>query len=182
MKKLILIIFVLIGCGTEEEKNQQPELPQKNYGKYEMFVDNFIAIAEQEGVVVGKQQIDNLRLIDTADQEQILNLGFNKYTLGVCLIQRYNSIHIEKRFSETAKATLLKFVIFHELGHCLLNAEHTHDKSSLMAEQLPDFVYFTNDEKVFDNAIRKFFQNYLQGKFTKNEDIFPIVINNGTLP
>lgn len=182
MKNLILIIFVLIGCGTEEEKNQRPELPPKNYGKYEMFVDNFIAIAEQEGVTIGKQQVDNLRLIDTTDQEQIINLGFNKSTLGVCLTRRYNSIHIEKRFSETARASLLKFVMFHELAHCLLNVEHIKDKNSLMAEQLPDYMYFKHDDVVIDNAIREFFQQYLQGKFKKEEIFIPIVINNGTLP
>ena len=176
MKKLFLLIFVLIGCGTDEKTQTRSEVPAKNYGKYEMFVDNFLALAQQEGVTIDKKQIDNLKLIGTTEREQIVELGFNKFSLGVCLSQKYNTIYLEKNFSETTKFPLLKWVMFHELGHCILNAEHIEEKNSLMASRVPDDIYFIKDDKIVDDAARDFFKQYLQKKFVKNETTIPLVV------
>jgi hypothetical protein len=180
MFKIILVSLMLVGCGVEEQKAKAPELPAVDYGSYGVYVNEFLILASEAGIDMKNINTSKLRLIGTFDKSETKELEIDKYALGVCLKNRqYNIIKIQNTFGDYARMPVKKWVMFHELGHCLLNAEHTDsEKGSLMVSHVPYEAYVAKDDTLVIEATKEFMAQYLENERdteNKNETFVPII-------
>jgi hypothetical protein len=105
--RIIILSLFLIGCGKPKILSIEP--------KMQYLINNF----EQKSKILGKPiKIDNLILEfkDTYNNESIL---------GQCGIKNNTpKITIKKSYFEASNKALKEIIVFHELGHCLLNRDH----------------------------------------------------------
>jgi hypothetical protein len=183
MFKIFLLALLVVGCGYDEipQLDETPKNPittadsqPVNFGVYQKYVDNFLEIAKQENVNTNNLPIKKLQLIGTFEKEDIYELEINKFALGVCFKHRYNTILLQRNLVETAKIPLIKWVIFHELGHCIFDVEHSTDKTSLMADHVPYEIFTASDDRIVNDAARKFMREYLAGIFRVPTELTPI--------
>ena len=139
MKRLILISLVLTGCGIDESSNDHKrvrvvdagptcseEVSYGSYGKYVVEFKDMVAKA------TGVRPKDRLKSIAyrTESQEHILATCYTQVAI------KSNEIlgaRIELDPNMANKGMVLeRVVVFHELGHCIMNDDHVADETDLM--------------------------------------------------
>jgi len=193
MLKIIFLLastsILLIGCGTPIEENDTPTLPDINYGKYATYVTNFIALAKANGIDTSKPEANKLRIITVVDDDQIQAPHYEHEDLAECkMADDYNSITIRKSFAENASLPLFQWAMYHELGHCILNAQHTSEfGNDLMSTYTPDEVVMADDDSdIVQQLTKEFMDEYAHNKIQllgelntqpANFNMAPIVTN-----
>lgn len=111
-KRNIIVFAVIFGCN----KNPLPiyQVPDDA----QVFVDAFISEAAQRGVEI---DISNLIISYTGEIEEVL-CGSCNTTLEDPSVQKIVVIKTESACYDNSEE--LEALIFHELGHCILNREH----------------------------------------------------------
>lgn len=169
MLKIILISIFAISCGIETEKIPLTSV-NKDFGKYSTYVEHFLEIASQAGIDTKNLKSNRLTLITSFEDNKLE--GLDKLAVGACFTGEYNTIKIKKSFEEISTVPSLKWVLFHEMGHCIFNAKHSVDVESLMTPYLPLEVYLAKDTSdLVEQKAEQFMQDYL------NEPAAPLVIN-----
>ena len=175
MLKIILLLIFATGCGVDNEQ-AHPKTIEKNFGKYGVYVDRFIEIATQAGI--DSQLLDNNNLVAITYFENAEDERIDKSAIGVCFSGDSSTIKIKKSFEETATVQAIKWVLFHEMGHCLFNAKHSDDWHSLMTPSLPLDVYLASDiSDIAEHKAEHFMQDYLDNKIAVAKTAEPLVIN-----
>jgi hypothetical protein len=135
MKKLmfLLISVMLLSCKEQEFYQIQPELAE--------YVNQFYT----EGLVRGFE-FDRSNLIvrlDSVYEFKESSIGIFKMEDGqrVVLINSRNF----KKYNYTNK----KIIVFHELGHALLNRSHTDNEKSIMYPHI-QIIPLTDKKEVID--------------------------------
>lgn len=101
-----LILFVQVGCFETNDYSK--------YGPFEGEVRDFVATAHQHGMNVNLGRL-NIKLVSILNGTPIL---------GVC-IPEDKTIIINESFWMTADNAEKEFLVFHEMGHCVLGREHS---------------------------------------------------------
>jgi hypothetical protein len=117
--KYLLILLILSGCG-KGPNNIDPA--------FQPLYDNFVADANVMGVdVSGNKGIT----VEFATLEQATSLGEE---VGECDNPGWgnNTVKIDTSFWNNASSTYRFFLLYHELGHCLLDEGHLTDPKSIM--------------------------------------------------
>lgn len=174
MLKLLLLSIFVISCGVENEQTP-PKTTKKDFGKYNIYVDSFIKIANQAGIDTQKLESNKLAAITSFEENQIE--GLDKSAVGVCLSGDFNTIKIKKSFEERATISALKWILFHEMGHCIFNAKHSDDNESLMTPYLPLEIYLAeNTSNLVEQKAEQFMQDFLENKIPI-QPMAPLIIN-----
>jgi len=156
------ILLFLIGCGTEkvvEEPNHSifnSNIPQKNWGDFSNYVDDFMAVAK----IYGKDRdaridaLKTIKVVDTLVAEKEAECERICYDDDNTLA--YTQISItQDTVNQFLGEPVFRFIMFHELAHCLLNMQHTTTENSLMYPITP----FYPSKKDVNSAIKEFFNN-----------------------
>lgn len=121
---LIIMSYTLTGCG-------KPEL--RLAPGTEVYVARFVSYAEEQGTPV---ELNKLTVtIDTGGFTERAN------ELGKCEYDNPRHISILKSYWEEADDLAKEVLMFHELGHCVLNRQHTTSRSVMTAEVPSDLDY-----------------------------------------
>lgn len=115
MKKLILIFFVIIvSCKTDEIGTKPVEVP----ASFQPYLDRFLADAKARGVDINlakKGIIVKYSSLESRD------------AAGLCTYKSPNEITIDPTSWLNSTESYKEFLIYHELGHCVLNRRHRND-------------------------------------------------------
>lgn len=149
---ILFLVFILVGCGSIDDK-QKSNIKQKKHD-----------------IDLSQTDLPKLKMIKTYDHEVELAMEFPRSQLGVCLTREINQILLKDTFTEKADFLTLKWVLYHELGHCVLGLEHSKNQDSLMFYRTP---YLSLSNEMIDDAIDVMFLEY---KNKPAEEIKPIAI------
>lgn len=128
--------FLLVGCGSTEAK-VDPELAS--------FVEDFLADARAFGVGEGHwHEVSSVGFADLGD----LSLA------GMCYTKS-RKVEIASVHWPYQGPCVRRALLYHELGHCVLDLEHSEVKEDLMFHQLPDEASCVRE---FEAARRRFFE------------------------
>lgn len=150
LKPLLIVISVgfVVSCGTSVAKdfNDNVIRPMKGEAPPRLnlvpevdavllpYYNDFVADAKARNRVLPT----NLESIKLVDEITVDKPADGLVVIGVCIFNEYansqtiNTVQISKMM--TRDATQLKTVIYHELGHCLLNLKHTAPDSNQIME------------------------------------------------
>ena len=137
MKYLILSLLSLslIGCGEDLSSWTEPEL--------QPYKDTFLQEAASYGISLKTSNLE-MRLGQTREGVAGVCTKVEKHFLDGGGIQK--SITISRSYWEAAPEFVREFVVFHELGHCLLDQGHdTREKVAVRVID-EDRVYTTTVE------------------------------------
>lgn len=128
MKILIATLFFLFGCQSEEPLvTDYGVFPgyYKNFDReFHLFVSEFEADAASNLTSYDASDVNSIEIVDGPFQ------GFteqqNKTIVGVCYTYSNGatSVEIKKSYWQKITDSEKKFLIYHELGHCVLNRGH----------------------------------------------------------
>lgn len=140
---LVSIALVFTGCGKEA-----PEVLQ--LGEFESYVKDF----EQEAAVLGRNvQVTNL-VVAYGDLPQSYYRASCKLTPGETPV-----ITVNQESWDSLSEIDRRAVMFHELGHCILNRRHKNDYSeegvplSLMNAAVIDSNIYTENEHYYHEEL-----------------------------
>lgn len=148
MKNLILVVIgsgVLVGCGvisdTQKILNVHPEA-QPYVSRFEQIsgsrIDNLeVVFRPIDGNVIGYcQQSTEVKYSDLGlkrtETEQVLIVIDSDYWDPNDSLDNYSAVVVGSRSARQLKAADREELMFHELGHCILNRPHTNSTSSIM--------------------------------------------------
>ncbi|MEE9348516.1 MAG: putative metallopeptidase [Flavobacteriaceae bacterium] len=115
MKKIIPFILILSFLSCSQDDYENSEL---NNTEFEPYFDFFI----EEGIIRG-QDYTNYNI-----NFYLADIDFNN-AVGLCY-QQYERIIIDREYWNNANEKDKEWLVFHELGHCLLNRSHRNEKSN----------------------------------------------------
>jgi hypothetical protein len=127
MKKTLLltISFLLIGCGPVKQTHP-------DFIKYINSFETEIGLKVKtpivyKSIVLSEEELKKSRSVGTCYRYANSNKNF---------------IDIEKQYWDAASELLKEQLIFHELGHCELNLEHTEEKINTPFGSIPKSIMF----------------------------------------
>ena len=122
------LLFSTFTCSNDFYYSEPDEVPEPiGYDNIDEELWEYFSIFETEGEKRGKSidlKLENL----IGDISEIKEVG----VAGTCQYGRYISNHvtIDKSFWNRAGYLSREFVVFHELGHCVLNRDHDESKDA----------------------------------------------------
>lgn len=135
MRALIVVAFVLMGCGTEP-LNDLPRPRGYVHPDFQQYFDEFMLLMNDAGKGDGDVRSLNIfRWTDSLPEEPTA-------VVGQCQELEYSdtfhkrdmwNIEILKR---PYGARQLRELVFHELGHCVYKMDHREDKLAIMNPML----------------------------------------------
>jgi len=91
-----------------------------------------------------EEQLRWVKEIKAIDMHRMQVPGGNM-VIGLCYINPiYHRVHINKKILHYG-SSYVRAVVYHELGHCLYNLDHSPNQGDLMSEVIPDI--FTLSEE-----------------------------------
>ena len=112
---LTAVILLFLGCSKIEFDQIDPEL--------QPYFDQFLKDAAARG-------------IQFTDEELNITMNINNIVdpniLGLCQQQPdlYGAVSIDAYYWRTSTETTRQFIVYHELGHCILKRGHTDGRDS----------------------------------------------------
>ena len=142
MRLLIIVLFITAGCGAEYYNKRSDDLlidPDLL-----PFLDEFRADAALYNIPLEQPDVIVFREMD------------DTYTAGMCVVAKLFSITYRDIFIDPSYqySPLLKPLMYHEFGHCLMNLEHTSD--GIMQPYLQSSDYYKDD---WDNLVESLFKS-----------------------
>ena len=164
VNRIIILLCLLLysGCQLGSEKNNYGQFNKyvKEYMEYskKYKVNNYAALGKLSSIEVGKGSLISLNPNTLA---YCRKYGFN---IGFLEIITSTQIVVSPDFMKYSDEQEIRFVIIHELAHCLHNVDHTSAKKDLMYKYVPNYI----DKEVTDKAIEKYFQRLAKKYKTKS--------------
>ena len=115
MKRLVFLLFVLASFASCDKSNQGKTIADELLPYYESFVFE----AEKRNVQLTEEDLDVLMYFTNIPNNNVL--GQCRFSDGS------NQIEIDQFFWRTLDEVGKEFLIFHEMGHCVLEREHRDD-------------------------------------------------------
>lgn len=171
MKKTLTLLLtsVLIGCGSGEEPvmsvNKQPEdkkQKEKNDEYLEKYLDHFYGICIQTTAAnrckENLKKVKSINFVDSFDEKT----DPNGMVAGVCWWSRTERRIQIKRNMTKLGSMQERALIFHELGHCLLDLGHSNRQTNmLMNPYLFDEQTYTSNWTRFQNELFQLVLSFL---------------------
>ena len=153
-----IIFFTLAGCSTPGESNDHrytvvsgPECPaqvKSDYGDYGEIVNEFkLKVFGYTGFV----PVDHIASIEWAGDSEGDRLGtcYSWYRDGDSKTYGnivYANIRLDLKLRDV-ESKIVRVVMFHELGHCIMASDHVDDPLDLMNPTVP---YNITDQEIED--------------------------------
>lgn len=156
MKNLIQILPLVIGliaCGQEKEIIVTPDYPE-NLNAYstddsvKVLVEKFRYEAWQRGVPIDTSTVT---FYFTRDE---ITLSDAITTLGACYKpdNQRRTVILNETHWENADGIKRMILVFHELGHCLLNKDHNDSELNIMNSKIiPAYEFAANEKDLIDD-------------------------------
>lgn len=142
--------------------------PHHEYGQFAPYVDEYMNYAREYGVVKGARidQLDKIYFADlvktpgriSADTDVIAQCETKRVLFLPGFFRTVNTrIQVDPTYHKIFAGTVTeKWMMMHELAHCVHGAPHSSDADDLMTEVVPER---SDDELeiVYKEAIHKFF-------------------------
>ena len=155
-----LWIFLIVGCG---QINSSSKLPDRYLdAKLQIYLHEFLIDAKTLGVAIDQRLSNALRVmkfVTNVDDEKVSRgqeVSGEPGTIGTCAnFDEQKSVNAGFRtlnskqsawsevwidddlFSKATDSLALKEIVYHELGHCLLNLEHAQQNPhTIMSPQM----------------------------------------------
>lgn len=134
--KLIAISFILL-CGCNRSLPYTPVVSVDS--KLQKYVDEFT----DESVKVNRK-------VDFTDLTVRFSYEMEEDVLGQCVNTRHPLVLINENPWYDQTETAQKIIMFHELGHCILNRKHVETWTNGIATSIM-YPYVLADEMYIDN-------------------------------
>jgi hypothetical protein len=148
--KFLIFLVLLVGCGVEEKVDKS-----KDFADLGEYVTDYLKIAQEINIPIDADRLQSITYADfhIANKDGAI--------LGSCTFGYYSQIEISNIFQNN-KTSALRWVMYHELGHCLLNALHDENIDSIMSAHIPVYLAFDRyddaDDSFIDAAVRTYFK------------------------
>lgn len=144
-------MLLVVGCGKKSKASSMPDRYMD--ARLQFYLDEFVTDARNHGVTIDSDREDSLRVlkfVDNVDDEKQSRgqaVSAEAGTIGTCAsfeeqktfnagfksiktdAYDWNEVWIDNDLAAvTSHPLALKELIYHELGHCLLNLEHVQAK------------------------------------------------------
>lgn len=112
---IAVMIILVMGCQKEESNFIESELLT--------YFDRFEEVAAERGIQINLADIDISAYINDIE---------NRGTLGTCTSYTDGSqvINVDERYWDRADDLDKEYLVFHELGHCILDRDHDNSKDA----------------------------------------------------
>jgi hypothetical protein len=147
-----LLLFSLTDCGIDETNTSAPA---RNYGDLNAYVTEFIQQMTHAGITVDANQLATIQYVDLHQYDP------TNRSLGVCLYAKPSYIKLSLKLEKNS--LLFKWILFHELGHCLMGAYHSDNPNSLMSSFVP-LTLRANKEKQLADSMQIFITEYINNE------------------
>lgn len=161
----ILAPLILVACGRQPHPADIP--PGGISDEMVIYIDLFTKLAAEDNITI-TNQLYSAKMLDKEDWVAFRDQGgFTPTTIGICntidVWEEGSFPNYERGPTETFRyATVLrikdplyqKALIFHELGHCLLNLTHSERTDDIMSASQPRI----KDEEEFERMLNRLFQ------------------------
>ncbi len=152
---LLLATLLLTGCGSDEHNDYRVlgpvgpthEQPRIELGEFEGYVKLFLEDAQRTGVEINISSL--IMFQGEISQEN------ETYTLGQCFraVGAVPRIQIDSKSWPNMDMMSKTLLIYHELGHCILNRNHSDDPKSVMYPYLLNPYDFIQDHETILNEL-----------------------------
>lgn len=135
MKYCLITIIFLLGCDFDQtlEYSVDPKLTQ--------FVDRFFDYADKNNITIYK---DNLIVRFDSECNNCAAKSFKEGGQRIIILKQ-NTWDWYMRQSKDTSSKIIENILFHELGHALLNRIHNDPAISIMNYSLTPRVYQHSD-------------------------------------
>lgn len=161
----ILAPLILVACGRKPQAADVP--PGGISDEMAIYIDLFTKLAAEENIHI-TNQLYSAKMLDKEDWIAFRDQGgLTPDTIGLCstidVWEEGSFPNYERGPTETFRyATVLrikdplyqKALIFHELGHCLLNLDHSEMTDDIMYASVPRM----KDDREFEMMLNRLFQ------------------------
>lgn len=166
---LFVILFALVGCGNNTNNPPNQAIDPVFMAEYNKFVGD----AATQGVTIDQGRIDNLVITFATLEQPGINGG---YVIGECTqgsIGPNNSleyqVQIDTAYWYEVDSYTQESLLYHELGHCLLDRKHRLD---IQSNGEPDSIMYPYivESNIFD-ASTAIYAGYIVELFTHLGDL-----------
>lgn len=144
--KLLLSALLLSGCGAATQIDNlmnEKQLPKVNKSRPDITGDNdlhsIVDLFYSDIVLKGKtpdRTVDNIQMADESlfkDKDGMV--GFcQQYTQGFQIVK--GEVRLDQAFWDTATYETKRLLVYHELGHCVLDLSHTAQDSETIMQPI----------------------------------------------
>ncbi len=124
-----LLCFGILSACTQDEEAIAPEVPQvRTFPNVTIELHEYFRRFEEQATLKGLE-IDLVK----SGIVGVINEIDEQHVIGSCSYNRYNNprlVTIDESFWNRASDLSKEFVVFHELGHCVLNRGHLEESFS----------------------------------------------------
>jgi hypothetical protein len=165
MRKTLILLIVLSGCGQESLESMLP--PKKIESRFIPDFNDFIEISKEYGFNPSFNDIRYMQTNDSIYSESAVGMCYSDVTLKREYYSPehredeyiYNQIEIVSQKILSDIEVDLKEIVYHELLHCIFKLDHDElDSEDIM------FPYVGQSEKSADERLRNKFQEILDEK------------------
>jgi hypothetical protein len=157
---MLLMAVLLAGCGADDNDDHRvvyvsvatTEIPKavNHYGDYAALVDEFKTLVEG---ATGTRPEDKITTIEwAAESEGLTWASCIKYVVDATDEIVSAKIELDPNLRGQSE-TLVRVVMLHELGHCIMNSHHIDDTTDLMSPRV--------SKKVTEQQVETKISNYL---------------------
>jgi hypothetical protein len=146
---IVLLIF-LVACNVIMRIPATPEINPL----LTPYVNTFLKLCDSYKTDCSKINDFKIELVKMNKFDKFYKLlGVNGYVIGHCWTGT-NEIDINIDYFERANNAEIEQVMIHELGHCILDLEHTEEKTAIMN---PYSIFYADYVKDYNKLMNDFF-------------------------
>lgn len=145
--RFLVLAFLLSACGTEHFPHSRS--PVLDLGEFKYYIEQF----EFDAYRYGRSLIINDLVVEFADIESPYE---DRVILGKCRSgdsQRPPRIQIDREHWPKLNSIHKEILMYHELGHCILNRGHIDEVSSIMNTFLLSWYAYDTNEFYYLNEL-----------------------------
>lgn len=133
-----ILIHVIFNSPFFYDNKTTPELNP--------YIQKFIERCHQYNVNCSKIKAHTMKISSMPWRVRLIS----KYAIGVCS-REHNQVVIDKDYWEYSSKIEREALVFHELGHCVLDKEHTEGEFIMNPEMLTEIIYKLTYQKIYDH-------------------------------
>lgn len=167
MKKSLIILssILFISCGMPKEKNALMFSTSDPYfDKYKQEFSHEHLRFKQYGIDTTKVNINFVEEVPSPNNEDWIGVCVQQGSKREILIKR--SAYFNKNMKENALKFYRKSLLFHELGHCLINRGHNDSQIGFVP------ISLMNPRIVNGSLVSQYWDSYLDELFLKRNAFY----------
>lgn len=158
------MLFLIFGCESGQNASSTSKSNKKGIGDISSFVSEFYFEARLRNINIQTQMVYQIK--EDNDSVFVNSTDVAGWCFGMGIPNITRAIYIKRSFWENSTYAQKKAVVFHELGHCLLNRGHApfgikmdsknFYPASIMFPRCPSDYYFQMTENKYKSAPDQF--------------------------